>query len=156
MEQYLTTQELSERIKLSPGTIRNLVWKNKLKLNVHYLKPTGKLLFVWSEVQTWLHDNPIKRCSEPKDRSESLIHIWDLYCWPHLPVHGSQFNMTSGRKGGGWKSGKEVAYETSEYCRISSKPRHEKGLKNKIGHKRREKWQGLQPWRKNMGGFSLP
>jgi hypothetical protein len=27
MEQYLTTIELSARIKMTPGTIRNLVWK---------------------------------------------------------------------------------------------------------------------------------
>jgi hypothetical protein len=74
-EEYLTTFELSDRIKMAPGTIRNLVWKNRLKLNVHYLKPTGRLLFVWSEIQAWLHDNPIKTSSEPKDCSESLIHI---------------------------------------------------------------------------------
>jgi hypothetical protein len=40
MEQYLTTDELSKRIKMPPGSIRNLVWKNELKLNVHYVKPT--------------------------------------------------------------------------------------------------------------------
>jgi hypothetical protein len=39
MEQYLTTDELSKRIKMPPGSIRNLVWKNELKLNVHYVKP---------------------------------------------------------------------------------------------------------------------
>jgi len=30
-EEYLTTTELSERIKMAPGTIRNLVWKNRFK-----------------------------------------------------------------------------------------------------------------------------
>jgi len=46
MEEYLTTVELNERIKMAPGTIRNLVWKNELKNNVHYLKPTfGKTLY---------------------------------------------------------------------------------------------------------------
>ena len=46
MEEYLTTVELSERIKMAPGTIRNLVWKNELKNNVHYLKSTfGKTLY---------------------------------------------------------------------------------------------------------------
>jgi len=58
MEEYLTTEELSHRIKMAPGTIRNLVWKKELKQNVHYLKPTSrKLLFVWTEVQKWLHRN---------------------------------------------------------------------------------------------------
>jgi hypothetical protein len=74
-EEYLTTFELSDRIKMAPGSIRNLVWKNKFKLNVHYFKPTGKLLFIWSEVQTWLQEHPIKRCKEPEDRPESLIRI---------------------------------------------------------------------------------
>jgi hypothetical protein len=54
-EQYLTTNELSQRIKMSPGSIRNLVWNNELKLNVHYVKPTArKILFVWSAVEKWL------------------------------------------------------------------------------------------------------
>jgi hypothetical protein len=56
MEEYLTTQELSERIKMAPGSIRNLVWKNILVEGVHFVKPTGrKLLFVWSKCQAWLH-----------------------------------------------------------------------------------------------------
>jgi hypothetical protein len=58
MEEYLTTVELSERIKMAPGTIRNLVWKNELQKDVHYLKPTSrKLLFIWSQVQQWLYRN---------------------------------------------------------------------------------------------------
>lgn len=56
MEEYLTTEELSARIKMRPGSIRNLVWKGQFKANVHYVKPTPrKLLFVWSSIQDWLH-----------------------------------------------------------------------------------------------------
>ena len=56
MEEYLTITELSSRIKMTPGTIRNLVWKNHLIENVHYVKPTPrKLLFVWSAIESWLH-----------------------------------------------------------------------------------------------------
>ncbi len=56
MEEYLTTGELSARIKMAPGTIRNLVWKNSLIENIHYVKPTPrKLLFVWSGIERWLH-----------------------------------------------------------------------------------------------------
>jgi hypothetical protein len=36
MEEYLTITELSSHIKMTPGTIRNLVWKNELIENVHY------------------------------------------------------------------------------------------------------------------------
>lgn len=55
MEEYLTTKELSDRIKMTPGTIRNLVWKGELKENIHFVKPTrGKLLFIWSAIEAWM------------------------------------------------------------------------------------------------------
>ena len=76
MEEYLTVNELSERIKMAPGTIRNLVWKNHLKKNVHYLKPTPKkLLFVWSEIEDWLHTNSEKPQDEQRYHQKSLINI---------------------------------------------------------------------------------
>ena len=57
MEEYLTTQELSNRIKMVPGTIRNLVWKKELIENVHYVKPTSrKMLFIWSRCEKWLYN----------------------------------------------------------------------------------------------------
>jgi len=76
MEEYLTTKELSTRIKMAPGTIRNLVWKNKFKKDVHYVKPTPrKLLFVWSAVQKWLHEESIGVQSESASFTGSLIHL---------------------------------------------------------------------------------
>lgn len=52
MEELLTTKELSERIKMTPGTIRNLVYQKKFIKNVHYFKPTSrKLLFDWNAVK---------------------------------------------------------------------------------------------------------
>jgi len=76
MEEYLTTTELSERIKLAPGTIRNLVWKNEFKENIHYLKPTPrKLLFVWSQVKEWLYRHSSKAYSKSSEQVTSLINI---------------------------------------------------------------------------------
>ena len=76
MEEYLTTTELSERIKLAPGTIRNLVWKQEFKENIHYLKPTRrKLLFVWSQVQEWLYRNSSQGYLSSKKQVNSLINI---------------------------------------------------------------------------------
>ena len=78
MEEYLTTNELSDRIKMAPGTIRNLVWKKKFKENIHYVKPTEKkLLFIWSSVEAWLFNrsnNTLKYISE-KDQNECRIKI---------------------------------------------------------------------------------
>lgn len=55
VEEYLTVQELSQRIKYAPGSIRNLVWQGRLLEHVHYYKPCrGKVLFVWSAVELWL------------------------------------------------------------------------------------------------------
>jgi predicted DNA-binding transcriptional regulator AlpA len=58
MEEYLTVQELGERIKFSKQSIYNLIYKKKFILGVHYLKPTlKKILFVWSEVEKWLRQS---------------------------------------------------------------------------------------------------
>ena len=75
MEEYLTTTQLSERIKMAPGTIRNLVWKGEFRRNIHYVKPSRrKLLFIWGAVVKWLHQKSAldsQACSKPK----SLINI---------------------------------------------------------------------------------
>ena len=72
MEEYLTITELSSRIKMAPGTIRNLVWKNNLVENVHYVKPTSrKLLFVWSAMEAWLYGNSATNSAQ----GNSLINI---------------------------------------------------------------------------------
>ena len=56
MEEYLTTKELSRRIKMAEGTIRNLVWQQVLIENTHYVKPTPKkILYMWSAIELWLH-----------------------------------------------------------------------------------------------------
>ena len=71
MDKYLTTEELSKLIKLTPGTIRNLVWKNLLRENVHYVEPTSrKLLFKRRAVESWLHRN-VKR----KSKRKSYINV---------------------------------------------------------------------------------
>jgi hypothetical protein len=78
MEEFLTTTELSEKIKMSPGTIRNLVWKNEFKEQIHYVKPTTrKLLFLWSAIEAWLFsrsNNTLKYISE-KDQNKCRIKI---------------------------------------------------------------------------------
>ena len=57
MEEYLTTKELSKRIKMAQGTIRNLIWKDVLLENTHFVKPTSrKILFKWSAIERWLHN----------------------------------------------------------------------------------------------------
>ena len=92
MEESLTTSELSTRIKMAPGKIRNLVWKKELKENVHYLRPTPrKILFVWSQVQEWLYSKPSMDIEKPNASSRSLINIWSIPRWLLLPHHAIRY-----------------------------------------------------------------
>jgi hypothetical protein len=76
MEEYLSTTELSDRIKMAPGTIRNLVWKKEFEENVHFVKPTPKkVLFLWSAVEEWVHRNSPDICSQKDAQDNSRINI---------------------------------------------------------------------------------
>jgi hypothetical protein len=79
IEEFLTTQELSQKIKMAPGTINNLVWKKELIENIHYLKPTPKKrLFMWSAVAAWLYRKASYVSMEPskkKQQDNCRIHI---------------------------------------------------------------------------------
>jgi hypothetical protein len=50
---YLTTDELSERIKYDTRTIRERLKDSVLIEGVHYIRPFGgrKILFIWESVQ---------------------------------------------------------------------------------------------------------
>ena len=50
---YLTTDELAERIKYEPRTIRNQLMDSCLIEGRHYLRPFGrrKILFIWEHIE---------------------------------------------------------------------------------------------------------
>jgi len=50
---YLTTNELSEKIKYQPRTIRTQLKDSVLLEGVHYIRPFGgrKILYIWEEVE---------------------------------------------------------------------------------------------------------
>jgi hypothetical protein len=50
---YLTTEELSQRIKYTPRTLRNQLLDYKLLEGVHYIRPFGgrKILFLWEQIE---------------------------------------------------------------------------------------------------------
>jgi hypothetical protein len=69
VEEYLTTKELSTRIKLAVGTIRNMVYHGQFKLRIHYVKAgPRKLLFLWSGIESWLHRRSLS--DEIPDKSD--------------------------------------------------------------------------------------
>ena len=80
MEEYLTVKELSSRIKMAPGTIRNLVWKGVLLENIHFVRPTPrKILFVWNRIEAWIHGKENGEMPEIRSKKDnqtsSLINI---------------------------------------------------------------------------------
>lgn len=50
---YLTTEELSERIKYDPRTIRQCLKDSVLLEGKHYIRPFGgrKILFIWEIIE---------------------------------------------------------------------------------------------------------
>lgn len=52
-ETYLTTEELSGRIKYDPRTIRERLKDSVLLEGVHYVRPFGgrKILYLWESVE---------------------------------------------------------------------------------------------------------
>jgi len=55
MEDYLTVDELSSKIKYSKQSLYNLIYKKTFILGKHYFKPTPKkILFKWLEIQAWI------------------------------------------------------------------------------------------------------
>jgi hypothetical protein len=65
MEEYITTRELSARIKVTPGTIRNMVCRGQLEAGIHYVTGgPGKLLFLWSAIEDWLHAGTASKISD--------------------------------------------------------------------------------------------
>ena len=78
MEEYLTVQELSARIKFSRQTLYNLIHKGTFVIGKHYLKPSPKkILFIWSEIHEWMKE---PSCSDqiqspnPSDQSPNSIN----------------------------------------------------------------------------------
>ena len=50
---FLTTDELSKRIKYDPRTIRNRLKDSVLLEGIHYVRPFGgrKILFLWEKIE---------------------------------------------------------------------------------------------------------
>ena len=63
---YLTTEELSARIKYDPRTIREQLKDSVLLEGVHYIRPFGgrKILFIWERIE---HDMAL-----PSDESFAI------------------------------------------------------------------------------------
>lgn len=68
MDVYLTTEELSSRIKYEPRYIREQMKDKIFKKGIHYIQPFGgrKILFVWNRIETMMTD--FKTETNPMDK----------------------------------------------------------------------------------------
>ncbi len=74
-EEYLTVEELSQKIKFSKQAIYNLIYKKEFILKKHYLKPRPKkILFIWSAVKEWM-ENPSDDSTPEVISSQADDHI---------------------------------------------------------------------------------
>lgn len=55
--EYLTTEQLAERIHYDPRTIRSQLKDSVLIEGIHYIRPFGqrKLLFIWKSIERDMH-----------------------------------------------------------------------------------------------------
>jgi len=53
MSEYLTTEELADRIKYNPRTIRTQLKDSVLLEGLHYFRPFGgrKILYIWEAIE---------------------------------------------------------------------------------------------------------
>lgn len=67
---YLTTEELSARIKYDPRTIRERLKDSVLIEGTHYVRPFGgrKILFIWETIQRDMVDFSSSALSVPMAR----------------------------------------------------------------------------------------
>lgn len=64
-KEYLSLDELCQRIPYRPQTIRNLMSQGVLLKGVHYFKPTSRrIVFKWLAIQRWI---------ECADRREAIV-----------------------------------------------------------------------------------
>jgi len=68
MDVYLTTEELSSRIKYEPRYIRERMKDRIFKKGIHYIQPFGgrKILFVWNRIESMMTDFRIE--TNPMDK----------------------------------------------------------------------------------------
>jgi len=60
-ETYLTTEELSKRIKYAEQTLYNAVHLKVFQQGVHFIKPSRKkILWIWPEIEKWLTDRSLE------------------------------------------------------------------------------------------------
>jgi hypothetical protein len=86
-EQYLTIEELAERLKLSPKTIRNKMTTGVLMKGTHYFSPRGLgPRFKWSAVEKWIEES-----TDTEEQSSEDIPMARGYVLGRAQSDGTKF-----------------------------------------------------------------
>ena len=91
---YLTTDELSARIKYDVRTIRNQLKDSVLLEGIHYVRPFGgrKILYVWEKIEQDMFKTPmidVSMCSgQVKLATDLLVNpvIFLSFIWAHATI----------------------------------------------------------------------
>jgi predicted DNA-binding transcriptional regulator AlpA len=81
-EIYLTTEELSERMKFAQQTLYNHIHEKVFQQGVHFIKPSRKkILWIWPEIEKWL--------LEKSSGGQNILNIKpkDIASRDHLRIH---------------------------------------------------------------------
>src|ERR1035437_8443549 len=73
---YLTTDELSSRIKYDPRTVRERLKDSVLLEGIHYIRPFGgrKILFIWEAIERDMALKGEYLATPDADETESVEH----------------------------------------------------------------------------------
>lgn len=55
-EEYLSVNQLAQRIPYKPKTIRNLICRGVFVEGIHFTRLTGRPIFLWSRVEQMLKE----------------------------------------------------------------------------------------------------
>jgi excisionase family DNA binding protein len=72
-EEYLTIQQVAERLNVKPKTIRNKMSSGIFKRGTHYVSPRGLgPRFKWSAVKAWLESDQENNHASQEDNEDGI------------------------------------------------------------------------------------
>ena len=86
-EEYLTVRQAAERIKYCEQTLRNMMSTGVFKRGLHYYKRRGRVLFVWSRIEQWLHEDGAPSPEDEEFNHSAGANVLLTGDEPFYPVH---------------------------------------------------------------------
>jgi hypothetical protein len=72
-ERYITTEQLSKKIKHAKQTLYNSIHARVFLQGVHFIKPSRKkILWIWPEIEKWLTEKSSEKRVDSDINTDSL------------------------------------------------------------------------------------